>query len=246
MYDVQKTQVAILAGGLGTRLRPFTETVPKPMIDINEKPFLEYKINQLKSFGVRDIVICTGYLGNKIEEYFKNGKKFGVNISYSPEEKPLGTAGAIKNAESLIKTNPFILMNGDTYLTLDLNDLFSFHVKKGLPLTLAVSKATNPTEQELVKVEDGILSSFYKRGTLEHAAYIEENPAPLINTGVYVFSKEILKLIPPKTNCSLEKDIFPSLAGNIAGFLWEGYMKDLANIQFCNELAEDLLGGKVK
>jgi mannose-1-phosphate guanylyltransferase len=246
MHNAEKTQAIILAGGLGTRLRPFTETVPKPMIDINKKPFLEYKISQLKEFGIKDILICTGYLGNIIEDYFKEGEKFGVNISYSHEKEPLGTAGAVKNAEHLISSDPFILMNGDTYLGLNLQDMLSFHSQQGFPLTLAVSKATNPLEQELVNVENGIIFKFYKRKTLEHTSHIKTNPNPLINSGVYVMSKKVLSFITSEKKCSLENDIFPYFQGCTAGFFWEGYMKDLANIQFCRELEQDLIRGKVK
>ena len=91
----ERTQVIILAGGLGTRLRPVTETIPKVMVDILGKPFLEYKINQIKKFGIRNIILCVGYLGEIIEDYFGKGDKFGVNIRYAYEKELLGTAGAI-------------------------------------------------------------------------------------------------------------------------------------------------------
>jgi NDP-sugar pyrophosphorylase family protein len=247
MDSVEKTQVAILAGGLGTRLRPYTETVPKPMIDINGKPFLELQLNNLKRQGFRNVLLCTGYLGHIIEDYFGNGKDFGLNISYSQESQPLGTAGAIKNSESLVISDPFVLMNGDTYWNIDFNGLLNSHEKTGLPLTIAVCKATNALEQELLSLdEEGIISKFYKRGTPEHAQHIKENTNPLINSGIYVMSKKILSLIPKDTTYSLEKDIFPHFAGNANGFLWKGYMKDLANIQFCRELEQDLLSGRAK
>jgi NDP-sugar pyrophosphorylase family protein len=246
MHNAEKTQVAILAGGLGTRLRPYTETIPKPMIDINGKPFLSYKLAQLKEFGIREVLLCTGYLGNIIEDYFGNGGKIGMNLSYSHEKEPLGTAGAIKNAEHLVTSDPFILMNGDTYMNLNLLELLSFHFKEGFPLTMAVSNATNPREQELIEIENGTVSAFYKRGTNEHTNHIKENKSPLINSGVYVMSKKIFPLIPSGRKCSLENEIFPYFKGVAAGFFWEGYMKDLATMQFCKEFEQDLIEGKNK
>jgi NDP-sugar pyrophosphorylase family protein len=242
MLEAKKVQVAILAGGLGERLRPHTETVPKPMIDINGNPFLEIQLNQLKSQGFNDILLCTGYLGNVIEEYFGDGRDFGLNISYSREQIRLGTAGAINNAEPLIKTDPFLLMNGDTYSEINFPALLRKHWEYNFPLTMAVCRATNPAEQELVEVKNGIITSFYQRGTPEHSKHIRETECPLINSGIYVLSKKILGLIPKGRFCSLEKEIFPYFKNSAAGFFWEGYMKDLATRKFCNELEEHLSG----
>jgi NDP-sugar pyrophosphorylase family protein len=244
MLETKRVQVAILAGGLGERLRPYTETVPKPMININGKPFLEIQLNYLKNQGFKDILLCTGYLGNIIEEHFGDGRNFGLNISYSSEQIRLGTAGAIKNAESLIKTDPFLLMNGDSYWEINFSDFLRRHWEYNFPFTMAVCKATNPAEQELIEVKDGIITSFYQRGTQEHAKHITETESPLINSGIYVLSKKILGLIPEEKFCSLESEIFPHFKKAAAGFLWEGYMKDLATRQFCNELEEHLLGVK--
>jgi mannose-1-phosphate guanylyltransferase len=236
-------QVLILAGGLGTRLKPITETIPKPMVDICGKPFLEYKIEQIKNYGIKKIILCTGYLGNIIENYFGDGKKFGVDLRYSNEKELLGTAGAVKNAESLIETDPFIVMNGDTYLNLDLRDLIFSHKKNNSLVTMVIANATNPLEQELIEMENGFITKFHKRGTAKHKNYLEKTPNPLINAGIYVFDKKILNLISPDKKISLEKEIFPELLFNISGFKYNGYMKDLANTQFCRELEKDLSGG---
>ncbi len=241
---LKETQAVILVGGLGTRLKPYTETVPKPMIEINEKPFLEYKIEQVKKFGVENLVFCVGYLGEKVEEYFGNGKKFGVNINYSYEKELLGTAGAVKNAERLINSDFFIVMNGDTYIPINLSGLINFHFRNTYPITMSVTHATNPNEQELIKVENGIVSQFFKRGTSEHKNYLEENNSPLINAGVYVFDKNVLSSIPRNKKVSLEQEIFPQFVGKMNSFHYEGYMKDLTNIQFCRELEKYLQENK--
>ena len=119
----------ILAGGIGERLRPITNNIPKPMVPVNGKSFLQYHIEELKRAGIKDIVLCTGYLSNKIQEYFGDGSKFDVKIKYSIEKKPLGTAGAIKNAEKYVN-NTFLVLNGDSYLKIDYNKLINFHKSK--------------------------------------------------------------------------------------------------------------------
>jgi NDP-sugar pyrophosphorylase family protein len=113
-----KMQVAILVGGLATRLRPLTSSLPKAMLPIKGKPFLEYQVALLNYHNVRDIVLCVGYLKEKIKDYFGDGGKLGVNIQYSEEEELLGTAGALKNAELLLE-DEFLLLNGDSYLPVD-------------------------------------------------------------------------------------------------------------------------------
>jgi NDP-sugar pyrophosphorylase family protein len=244
-YEKKEAQVIILAGGLGTRLKPLTEKIPKPLVKINGKPFLEYKIKKIKDSGIENIILCVGYLGNLIERYFGDGKNFGVNIKYSYEEKLLGTAGAIKNAEKLIDSDTFIVMNGDTYLDINLGEFLSFHRRKNSLVAIAVTSATNKLEQELIDVKNEQICNFYKRDTLEHKDYLKNNSNPLINAGVYVFNKEILSLIPPGIKVSLEQEIFPILP-RMSAFEFNGYIKDIANIQFCRELEQDLTEGKIK
>ncbi len=238
-FPKKECQALILAGGLGTRLKPITETIPKPMVEINGKPFLEYMIEHLKKYGIRKVILCVGYLGNKIEEYFGNGEKFGLEITYSYEQELLGTAGAIKKAEKLIETDVFLVLNGDTYSLIDIDALLKSHNPNFL-LTTVVAPAINPSEQELVGVENGIINQLFRRNTFEHKEHLRKNSAPLINAGIYVFNRRILNLIPSEEKVSLEKEIFPFLIGKIGGFEYNGYFKDIANPQLCRELEEYL------
>jgi NDP-sugar pyrophosphorylase family protein len=246
MKSVGEMQVVILAGGLGTRLRPFTETIPKPMTEICGKPFLEYQLNHLKNSGTKKVLICLGYLGEKVQEYFGNGNDFDLDIDYSYERELLGTAGAIKNAGHLIKTNPFMVMNGDTYTKVDLETILSSHLKNNPLITMVVTDSTNPAEQELVEMEENKISAFYKRDTPRHKSFLEKTSNPLINAGVYIIDKKILEFIPRMENYSLEREIFPQLIRNINGVMYKGYIKDIANIQFCKELEQDILEGRIK
>jgi len=192
--EKERFKVLILVGGLGKRLEPLTYKNPKPMIKINGKPFLEFKISYLKSFGLKDIILCVGYLGEVIEGYFGNGNKFGVNINYSYEKELLGTGGAIKNAENLIDKD-FLAMNGDTYIPVNFNQLIEFHDNQKNPLTMVVSSASNPKEQELIELNEDKISKIYKRDTEEHKLHLTNNKNPLINSGIYVIKKSILNEI---------------------------------------------------
>jgi NDP-sugar pyrophosphorylase family protein len=246
MKSVEEMQVIILAGGLGTRLRPYTETIPKSMMNICGKPFLEYQLTHLKNCGTKKVLLCVGYLGEQIEEFFGDGKNFGLNIKYSYEKNPLGTGGALKNAEPKIETSPFVVMNGDTYSDFELKELKNNFPFSNPLMTMVVTYATNPKEQELIEMEDDNVSNFYQRDTIEHGNYLARTSKPLINSGIYAFTKEIFHMIPKGKVCSLEKEIFPQLVGEIKGIVHKGYVKDIGYIKFCKEFERNILGGKIK
>src|SRR5690242_15400547 len=119
-------QIVLLVGGLGTRLGKITKRIPKPMVKINKKPFLQYQLESFKKTKMINYVFCVGYLSEQIIRYFGNGSRYGINIKYSVEKEQLGTGGAIKNSLPMLEEN-FIVSNGDTYLELDVNDLLEFH-----------------------------------------------------------------------------------------------------------------------
>ncbi len=236
-------QALILVGGLGKRLRPLTENIPKPMVNVRGRPFLELKLEHLKRYGIEDIVFCVGYLGNKVEEHFGNGKKFGMNINYSYEKELLGTGGAIKNAENLIRGD-FLAMNGDSFIELNMDIFLQFHERQNSPVTMAVVPATNAKEQELVESRGNRVFNFYKRDTPEHAEYLRKTESPLVNGGVYAIKKEILFLIPGGREVSIEKEIFPGLKEKINTFYFDGYFKDIGNFRDYQKFKEDLKHGK--
>ena len=130
-------KLVILAGGKGTRMGAMTEFIPKPMVPLMRKPILEHQIHFAKKYGFDDIIISTGYMGDVIRDYFKDGKEWGVHIQYSPDPFPLGTAGAVKHLEQELKDN-FVLFYGDTIMDIDLNSLVQLHVKKESMATISV------------------------------------------------------------------------------------------------------------
>lgn len=196
-------QTLILAGGFGTRLRNIVKDYPKSMAVVNNKPFLEYLVLQLKKHSIIDIILSIGYLGKKIKEYFKDGTKWGVNIKYSEEDRSLGTGGALRLAQRIIKEDNFLVLNGHSYLDIDFGKLIKFHENKRAIATIALVAVDNPKRYGLVEIaDDGQIIEFVEK---------EKNSGlNLINGGVYVFSREIFDFVP-EGKVSLEKDIFPKM-----------------------------------
>lgn len=238
-------QALILVGGLGTRLRPFTEKIPKPMINIDGSPFLEFKIESIRKHGIKEFILLVGHLGEKVEEYFGDGKRLGIDIKYSYEkEQLLGTAGAIKNAEHLIKGD-FIVTNGDTFLDVDFEKLINLHETKNSKFTMVVAQANHPKTQELVTIKGDKIEKIYKRDTQEHEDHLLTQINPLANGGTYIMSKEILNLIPLNRKVSLEQEIFPQIIEIINCFLHSGYMLDIADENDWEEFIKDVRGGLI-
>lgn len=195
----------ILAGGLGRRLRSVVADRPKPMAELNGKPFLEYQIEDLVSFGVTDIILCVGYLASHIQSYFGNGSRWGAHIAYAVEQQPLGTAGALSNARHLVPER-FLVLNGDSRLELDMADLVQSHVlhKSADPNCVATIACVSVPNAEGYGVLD-IAPDERIVGFREKA----ETGAALVNGGVYVMERCFLDVVPPNTVVSLETQAFP-------------------------------------
>jgi len=190
-------QSVILAGGLATRLRPVTQKIPKSMIKLCGKPFLEYQIELLKDNGVFDIVLCIGCLGFQIKEYFGDGKRFEVEIKYSEDgEKLLGTAGALKKAERYLK-DQFFLLYGDSYLPYDYEDIKKYLNHQDLPVMMVIYKNENRFDRSNVVVENGKVKVYDKKNQTKDMAYID--------SGLSILRKKVLELIPENSFFDLEK-----------------------------------------
>ena len=179
-----KMKVVILAGGQGKRLAPYTAVLPKPLMPVCDAPILEIIIRQLGSYGLDDIVLSIGHLGSLIQTFFGDGNRFGVKISYSMEDKPLGTVGPLTLINSLNST--FILMNGDLLTTLDYDDLIEYHRRNGGIATIAVQNREVDIDYGVIKSEDDELSNYIEKPILEY----------MVSMGIYVFEPEVLKYIP--------------------------------------------------
>ena len=194
-------QMVILCGGLATRLGSLTKNIPKSMIPIENKPFLEHQIENLKKYDIKDIVLCVGYLSEKIEEYFGDGSKFGVNIKYSYDgDKLLGPIGAVKSAEPLLD-DVFFIMYGDSYLSVDFQKAYSFfkgHDKLGL---MVVYKNHDKYDKSNLIVKDNMVINYGRK----NAVYIDY--------GASILSKKALEDIPRNTTFSTG-ELFSNLIKN--------------------------------
>lgn len=206
----------LLAGGKGTRLKPLTNNLPKPMVPILGIPLLKRTIMHLKQFGIDEIILSICYQPTEIFSCFGNGDELGIKITYVREDIPLGTGGAIKNAESLIN-DTFIVLNSDIVSDVNLSDLIKFHKSKKGIATIALTSVPNPTQYGVVELNDGYILSFKEKPQLS------EVTSNLINAGIYIFEPQIFKHIPNNMVISIEKDIYPLLINK--GFKLSGYHK---------------------
>ena len=194
-------KAVILSGGLGSRLKPFTEVIPKPLLPIGEKAVLEIQIEHLKNNGFDHIFLATNYKSEYIENFFGNGSKYGVKLSISKEEKPLGTAGPVKLLQNQLNNEPFLVMNGDILTLLSYRKLYEFACSKETLLTIATKDIYTPFQFGNIHTEGDFVTG------------IEEKPniKTTILAGIYIFKPEILNLIPDNTMYGMDKLIIDML-----------------------------------
>ncbi|HAM37883.1 MAG TPA: nucleotidyltransferase [Elusimicrobia bacterium] len=228
----------ILIGGFGTRLRPLTCNTPKPLLPVINKPFLLYQIELIKKHGIKDIILCMAYLPLEFKRYFGDGKKFGVNISYAIEKMPLGTGGAIKNAEKYVDC-PVLIFNGDVLTDLDLTDLIKYHKQKKSKATITLVEVDDPTSFGLVETnKNGNILQFLEKPSANQIT------CNTINAGTYIFEPEILKEIPENTVYSVERGLFPNLLNKkypFYGFVYSGYWIDIGTMEKYLQVHHDLM-----
>jgi len=228
---IEKSQALILAGGLGTRLRAAFDSGPKSMAPVGERHFLEYLLLWLRSAGIRDLILCVGYKKDQIQDWLGDGSNWGLHVRYSEEKKLLGTAGALKHAERMISMPLCLVVNGDSFLNVDLREMYRFHLMHRALATIAVARVRNSARYgtvELDRKERIMTFREKKKGTIGKAASASPGRFQLINGGIYLLEKPFFDVIPPRKAMSLEKEIFPSLVGkDLYGFVTRGYFIDI-------------------
>jgi NDP-sugar pyrophosphorylase family protein len=243
MNDIK---VVLLVGGLGTRLRSVLPSTPKVLASVGESSFLQLLVRQLRSQGLRRLVMCTGYLADQIENEFGNGHGFDVTIEYSKEAGPLGTAGAIRLAQHYLQDVPeFLVLNGDSFLEVDFRSLMDFHRDHQAIATMAVRRVEDTSRYGTVHVDaNGRVRAFAEKTGSE---------APgVVNGGVYIFKHAVFRYLPELSG-SLERDVFPQLldqgvyAQEQRGmFIDIGTPADyLRAQQLCDSLNEAASGGRL-
>jgi mannose-1-phosphate guanylyltransferase len=233
-------QAIILAGGEGTRLRPLTSTVPKPVVPLVDRPFIAFMLDWLRVHGIEDIVISCGHMAAGVRNVLGDGSAFGVSLRYVEEPRPLGTGGALKFAEALLEDR-FFMLNGDVLTDLDLTAQLAQHERTGAVATLALTPVEDPSHYGLVRTDDdGLVTEFV------------EKPAPdqidthNISAGAYVLEHSVLDLLEVDEAASIERDVFPQLVGSgLYGCVSEGYWLDIGTPERYLEGTFDILEGTV-
>ena len=206
--NISHIQAVILTGGLGTRLRSVVSDVPKSMALVNGRPFLEYQVKWLKLQGIKEFVLCTGYKSEVIESYFEDGSSWDISIVYSHEKEPLGTAGAVKNADGLLDER-FLLLNGDTFCCINMVNINNYCNLSNADLVICVAKLDESRDYGNILANDqGVVVQFTEKGMLNDSNIKLQR---YVNAGYYLINREILMHFPAGKKSSLEKDIFPRL-----------------------------------
>jgi mannose-1-phosphate guanylyltransferase len=232
-------QALILAGGEGTRLRPLTTKVPKPVVPLANRPFISYMLDWLEAHGFDDIVMSCGFLAEGVRGVLGAGDRPGLTIRYVDEPAPLGTAGPVKLAEPMLEER-FAVLNGDILTDIDLSAVVRFHEDRGARVTLTLTPVDDPSSYGVILTDH--------QGQVE--AFIEkpqgEAPSNLINAGIYVMEREVVGQIPDDRAVSFEREVFPSLVGaDLYGIEQRGYWLDIGTLERYLQATRDILAGNV-
>jgi mannose-1-phosphate guanylyltransferase/phosphomannomutase len=237
-------KAVVMAGGEGSRLRPLTSRRPKPLAPIVNKPVMEHIVDLLRAHGVSEIVATLHYLADEIESYFGDGSAFGVTMHYVVEDTPLGTAGAVKLAEHLLRDEPFLVISGDALTDLNLSALAADHRQSGAAATITLQRVNNPLEFGVVITDE------HRRITrfLEKPSW-GEIFSDTINTGIYMLDPSVFDYMERGKSYDFSRDIFPRMLHEgkiVAGFVTDDYWTDIGNLQQYQQANYDALSGKVR
>src|SRR4029077_10949642 len=198
-------KAVVMAGGEGSRLRPLTSGIPKPLVPVVGKPVMEHILRLLRTPGITEVVVTLQYLGSAIRDYFGDGSDFGVDITYVVEDSPLGTAGSVKNAQEFLD-EPFIVISGDAMTDIDLTKVMQYHEDKGAAATIVLTSVENPLEFGVV-----INNPDRKNNPFLEKPFLGEVFSDQVNTGIYVIEPKVLDMIPPATVVDWSSDVFPKM-----------------------------------
>lgn len=216
----EDTDVVILCGGFGNRLRGIINNRPKVMAEINGRPFIDILIDYILGYKFKRFILCVGYMKEFIKEYYEKKNK-SLTVLFSEEKELLGTAGAIKNAEYLIKSNPFLTLNGDSFCNIDLGSFMDFHISKEASASIALVPPEKDADYGVVILDNNQrIVSFNEKTRTDTDSFI--------SAGIYLFNRDILKFIPTNINYSLEYNLFPSIIDKgVYGHVTEGKLIDI-------------------
>ena len=236
-------KAVVMAGGEGTRLRPLTSNQPKPMVPVVGKPCMEHILELLREHGMSDVIVTVAFLTQAIRSYFGQGESLGMQIGYSVEESPLGTAGSVRLAARQLDET-FLVISGDALCDVDLSKLVAFHKEKGAAVTIGLKSVDNPLEFGIVVTdEDGRIERFLEKPSWGQVF------SDTINTGIYVLEPEVLKHVPTDRSYDFSKELFPYLlemGRPMYGYVMDGYWQDIGNLDQFRTANFDALDEKVR
>ena len=236
-------KAVVMAGGSGSRLRPLTINRPKPMVPLVNKPVVVHILELLKKHGILDVVLTLQYMAEDIQDYLGDGSSLGMNIQYSIEEMPLGTAGSVKQAQALLD-DTFVVVSGDAVTDIDLGKVIAYHHAKQSLATIALYRVANPLEYGVVIIDDqGRVRQFQEKPSWGDVV------SDTVNTGIYVLEPKVLDYFQPETSFDFSKDLFPMLLAKgdpMYGHIVDGYWCDVGNIAEYMRASNDILAGQVQ
>lgn len=236
-------KAVVMAGGEGTRLRPMTSSMPKPLLPVVNRPIMEHVLRLLKRHGLTETVVTVQFLASLVRNYFDDGEELGMQLTYATEETPLGTAGSVKNAEEALRDDSFVVISGDALTDIDLTELIAFHREKGALVTVCLTRVPDPLEFGITIVsEDGRVERFLEKPTWGQVF------SDTVNTGIYVMEPEIFDYVPAGESVDWSGDVFPRLLAEgklICGFVADGYWEDVGTHESYLKAQADVLTGKV-
>ena len=232
-----------MAGGEGTRLRPLTSNQPKPMVPIVGKPCMEHILELLKLHGMEEVVVTLAFMPQAIRSYFGTGEAMGLEIEYSVEEQPLGTAGSVRLASDALD-DTFLVISGDALCDVDLTALVAAHKEKGADVTIGLKPVPNPLEFGIVVTDDdGRIERFLEKPSWGQVF------SDTINTGIYVLEPEVLRHVPTDRPYDFSKELFPLLlemGRPLYGHVLDGYWQDIGTIEQFRQANFDALEERVR
>ncbi|HEY7017100.1 MAG TPA: NDP-sugar synthase, partial [Gaiellaceae bacterium] len=235
-------KAVVMAGGEGTRLRPLTSNQPKPMVPIVGKPCMEHILELLRRHGLDDVIVTVAFMPQAIRSYFGNGDTLGMQIEYSVEESPLGTAGSVRLASDRLDET-FLVISGDALCDVDLGDLIRFHREREAAVTIGLKSVENPLEFGIVVTdEDGRIERFLEKPSWSQVF------SDTINTGIYVLEPEVLRHVPTDRPYDFSKELFPLLlemGRPMYGYVFDDYWQDIGNLDQFRQANFDALDERV-
>ena len=232
----------ILVGGEGKRLRPLTSTVPKPVVQLVDRPFISFMLEWLRGHGIDDVIMSCGFLADSVRSVLGDGSKMGIRLRFVEEDEPRGTAGALKLAEPMLDER-FLMLNGDVLTDIDLSSQIAQHERTGARGTLALVPVPDPSAYGLVILEqDRSVRAFVEKPSSNRTG--EGN---LISAGAYVLERDVLELVPADRNVSIEREVWPLLVGDgLYGFPSESYWLDIGTPARYLQGTFDIIEGNVQ